>query len=167
VFLGEAERVATRDQVERWLATVPAGELPGGPVSGGRLSGDSLDDLLARDPYEALLAAASWQTFARPSAVLADAYAAAGLPVALRRFEFASPQPGVGSGHCVDLPFQFGDRGAWADAPMLDGVDDGTFRRISDELLADLAGFVTAPDPAAIPLRHQPGAQPVRLGRAV
>jgi para-nitrobenzyl esterase len=156
VFLGEPERAATRGQVERWLATVPAGELP-----------DGLDELLARDPYQALQAAASWRTCVRPAATLADAYATAGLPVALRRFEYASPQPGVGSGHCVDLPFQFGDRAAWADAPMLDGVDDGTFGWIAGELLTDLAAFVTAPDPALIPLLHQPGAQPVSLGRTV
>lgn len=150
VFLGQAERAATRGQIDTWLAGFPAEQLP-----------SNLPD----DPFDALVAAASWQTYIRPTKRLADAYAAAGVPTALRRFDSVSPHPWVRSGHCYDLPFQFGDRAGWDGAAMLSGLDERTFTEVAAQTIADLASFAAADDRMAGLKLHTPGAEPVGLGQ--
>ena len=152
VFLGEAERSATWAQVRRWLSTVPVDETPPQSSTHGA------------EPFDALVEAASWRTYIRPTTRLADAYAASGIPTVLRRFDPASPQPWVRSGHCYDLPFQFGNRDGWRGAAMLSGLDERLFAEISDQTVADLVAFVAAGDLAGAPALHTPGAAPIGLG---
>lgn len=151
VFLGEPERRATQDQVQDWLASVPPEELPANLARDGR-------------PFDTLVAAASWRTYSGPTSHLADAYSARGIPTLLRRFTVSSKQPGVRSGHCFDLPFQFADRAGWADAPMLQGLDDAAFGRASDELVKDLSRFITECNLTTDQRAHVAGAAPVDLG---
>lgn len=150
VFLGAAERAATADQVGAWLAGIPTDELPA---------------VMPADPFDALVQVASWRTYVRPTTRLADAYAAAGIPTALRRFDAASPQPWVRGGHCYDLPFQFGNRAGWDGAPMLSAVDGPAFAEVAAQTVADLVTFVSADDIGARLELHVPGAEPVGLGR--
>jgi para-nitrobenzyl esterase len=127
-FNSEPERQATAGQVDAWLATLPEDD---------RTPGDSA----GMDPYERLVAASSWIQFQRFTNELASAYTAAGIPASLKVFSYRSPLPGLLSGHCLDLPFQFGTRAAWADAPMLRGVPDDLFDELSRGLISELASF--------------------------
>ncbi|BCW44932.1 hypothetical protein StoSoilB5_21160 [Arthrobacter sp. StoSoilB5] len=99
-------------------------------------------DASAVSPYRALVALSSWRQFQRLPSELHQSYAAAGLDVHAASFDLESPLEGLHSGHCLDLPFQFGNRPAWADAPMLEGITDEEFASVSNELIAGLVEFV-------------------------
>src|SRR5690606_1804324 len=73
---------------------------------------------------------------------LADAAAAAGIQVQLLGFEVRSPLPHAGSAHCLELPFLFGNRERWQDAPMLDGVADELFEQTAKVLGDALGSFI-------------------------
>lgn len=73
---------------------------------------------------------------------LADAAAEAGKQVQLFTFNVASPLPNAGSAHCFDLPFLFGDRRQWSDAPMLNGLDDEGFNSAATEFGSIVGSFV-------------------------
>ncbi|MCA4132492.1 carboxylesterase family protein [Arthrobacter sp. M4] len=96
----------------------------------------------ALSPYRALVAISSWRQFQRFPAELLQTYEQAGIGVQYSDFSLESPLEGLHSGHCLDLPFQFGNRSAWADAPMLAGITDDEFATISQELIDDLTNFV-------------------------
>lgn len=98
----------------------------------------------ALSPYRALVAISSWRQFQRFPAELYQEYGQAGIVVQRSAFAFESPQERLHSGHCLDLPFQFGNRPAWADAPMLEGIADDEFTAVSQDLIHDLTGFVKA-----------------------
>ncbi|MFI7481209.1 carboxylesterase family protein [Kocuria sp. M1R5S2] len=80
---------------------------------------------------------------------LARAAARAGIDVHLAGFSVQSPLPGAGSPHCMPLPFLFGDRRAWADAPMLDGVAPETFEATAAALQEWFLGFARDGRPRA------------------
>ncbi|MFI7495328.1 carboxylesterase family protein [Kocuria sp. M4R2S49] len=80
---------------------------------------------------------------------LARAAARAGLDVHLAGFSVQSLLSGAGSPHCMPLPFLFGDRRAWADAPMLDGVGPGTFTATAASLQEWFLGFARDGRPRA------------------
>ncbi|MCG2621441.1 carboxylesterase family protein [Arthrobacter sp. I2-34] len=73
---------------------------------------------------------------------LAGQAATVGVPAVVARFGVASPLEGAGSAHCFELPFLFGIRGNWADAPALQGVCEDTFERAGAGLRSLLLGFV-------------------------
>lgn len=73
---------------------------------------------------------------------LAHAASEAGKTVHLAGFHVRSGLPGALSPHCMPLPFLFGDRNQWADAPMLTGVSDAEFEATSAGVQAWLLGFV-------------------------
>lgn len=84
--------------------------------------------------------------------------AAAGIPTYVAGFSVQSPLPGAFSPHCLPLPFLFGDRAAWHDAPMLVGLDDDVFTATSAALQDWFTDFARgeSPSPAydpAAPLR--------------
>ncbi|MFJ2470377.1 MULTISPECIES: carboxylesterase family protein [Micrococcaceae] len=94
---------------------------------------------------------------------LADAAAAAGIQVQLLGFEVRSPLPHAGSAHCLELPFLFGNRERWQDAPMLDGVADELFEQTA-KVLGDALGSFICLGTAATSVNsalavHQTGAQ--------
>ena len=80
-----------------------------------------------------------FRTYARELAAAAEA---AGVGVQAARFAVRSPLPGAGSAHCFELPFLFGQRDTWADAPMLAGVDPEAFETAGSALRRLLLGFV-------------------------
>ncbi|HRO93736.1 carboxylesterase family protein [Citricoccus sp.] len=80
---------------------------------------------------------------------LAGAASGAGLEVHLGGFSVQSPLPGAGSPHCMPLPFLFGDRACWADAPMLEGLPPEVFEATASGLQEWLLGFVRDGRPRA------------------
>ncbi len=92
--------------------------------------------------YERLRAITSWAQFQQLPTQLAHAYAAAGKHVELHQFAMSSPIGTLGSCHCLDLPFQFGNLDDWRDAPMLEGITRERFEQASRILIDQLAGFV-------------------------
>lgn len=98
----------------------------------------------ALSPYQQLVAASSWRQFQCFPVRYARTLLQSNKRVTLRRFELTSPLSGLGSGHCFDLPFQFGLRSAWSDAPMLAGIDAETFEHESVLLRRELYDFVSA-----------------------
>ncbi|NMO93609.1 carboxylesterase family protein [Actinomycetospora sp. TBRC 11914] len=62
------------------------------------------------------------RVFAGPADRLATRAAAAGTTVSTYRFSWRAPDSGLGACHTIELPFLFGNRAAWQDAPMLAGA---------------------------------------------
>lgn len=99
------------------------------------------------------VARASRLQFGAFAEAIADAFAARDLPVMRRTFTALSLLDNIGAAHCFDLPFQFGNRADWHDAPMLDGWSGAAFEALSQTLRRDLADFVHArPQPANLEL---------------
>jgi para-nitrobenzyl esterase len=103
-----------------------------------------------------LVAAMSLHQFLLAATELAGRADQAGIPATLLRFSVRSRLEGAGSPHCFDLPFLFGNRPDWRDAPMLDGFAGDAFDAVSDRLRPLLLGFVAdgvarTPDGGAVP----------------
>lgn len=130
LFNSGPERQAQAPEADDFLTGLPGPDHP--PV-----------DLAGLNPYEKLVAASSWIQFQRFPTELVTAYNEAGIPAALHVFTHRSALPGLLSGHCLDLPFQFGTRTAWADAPMLEGLGEEEFEDLSAPLVAELTAFTT------------------------
>lgn len=85
---------------------------------------------------------ASWFEFGRFTEQIAVASRHYGHHVIVRDFAALSGQPAMGAVHCMDLPFQFGNRADWTDAPMLAGWSNDAFEAVSAEVRQDIAAFV-------------------------
>lgn len=133
------QRNATQAQVDAALSVWPLADLPPALIQDGRFSGQ--DSRLS--PYRQLVAASSWRQFQRFPTEYAAALAQRGRTVQQSHFTTESPLEGFYSGHCLDLPFQFGNRADWADAPMLSGLSADTFEAVSAGLIAEIGNFVT------------------------
>ena len=127
-----------QDQVDEALGQWQVEDLPACLLYKGEFVG--ADSGLS--PYQQLVAASSWRQFQRFPVLYASALRQRHKQVELTRFELSSPLSALGSGHCFDLPFQFGMRQAWHDAPMLEGLDNDTFERESFRLRRELYDFV-------------------------
>ncbi|MGW6174126.1 carboxylesterase family protein [Arthrobacter sp. NPDC055138] len=137
-FNSEPELGAGEAEADAFLASLPEADRP--PLQLAGLS-----------PYEQLVAASSWVQFQRFPTELAEAYSAKGIAASLHVFSHRSALPGLLSGHCLDLPFQFGNREAWADAPMLHGLNDDEFEELAAELISELSEFAAGSSNQAIP----------------
>ena len=126
------ERSVSHEAVDAWVATLDEVDLP--PDMDLRCR--------AREPYDRIVHISSWVQFQRFPTELHNAYSERGLNSHLVRLEMRSLQPGVLSGHCLDLPYWFGTLDTWADAPMLQGVDPEEFAIESLRLRRLLARFV-------------------------
>lgn len=131
---------ATQEQVDQALSAWDTADLPHSLTQGAGYAGAAS----GLPPYRQLVAASSWRQFQRFPTEYAAALHAVGGKARLEVFTEESPQTGLHSAHCFDLPFQFGQRRAWADAPMLRGLDQDRFAQISADLLSGLARFVGA-----------------------
>jgi len=128
LFNSEPELRAGEAEADAFLASLSDDDRPPAQLTG-------------LSPYEQLVAASSWIQFQRFPTELAEAYLANSIPASLHVFSHRSALPGLLSGHCLDLPFQFGNRRAWVDAPMLDGLDDDEFEELAADLISDLSQF--------------------------
>lgn len=123
------ERDITAEQWAGLLAEIPAEERSPGLAEAGS------------DPYAALVAQTSWELFERFPTELAKAARAAGRSVLVTHFDTASDLAGFGSGHTLDLPYQFGNPAQWPDSPMLAGEDPARFVQVSEQLITDTLRF--------------------------
>lgn len=89
-----------------------------------------------------LVEAMSLHQFRLAATELAGRADQAGIPATLLRFSVRSRLGGAGSAHCFELPFLFGNRPDWDDAPMMQGFPAEVFDDVSDRLRPLLLGFV-------------------------
>ena len=80
----------------------------------------------------------------------------AGRRAYLYQFDWPSPDRKLQSCHCLDLPFVFGTRAAFADAPMLKGADLGDIDALSATMRASWIAFARNSDPNHPHLPHWP-----------
>jgi para-nitrobenzyl esterase len=71
----------------------------------------------------------------------------AGRRVYLYQFDWPSPDRRLQSCHCLDLPFVFGTRAAFAEAPMLAGAETGEINALSAVMRASWIAFARNCDP--------------------
>ena len=90
-----------------------------------------------------LVEAMTLHQFRLTAVELAEHATAAGIATTVARFDVGSPLEGARSAHCFDVPFVFGNRHQWHDAPMLNGVADEVFESAGGELRSLLLGFVS------------------------
>ncbi|GAA4897970.1 carboxylesterase/lipase family protein [Actinomycetospora straminea] len=142
---------ATADEIETFLAISP-------PLRAAR-----------RLPLIGRLASAAGgvvtrRVFTGPADRFADDAARAGARTFSYRFAWRAPASGLGACHCVDLPFLFGAREAWAGAPMLRGADwDTDVEPLGAVLRGAWLAFARHGDPGTDDLPwppHSPGAGP-------
>lgn len=112
------------EEVERLKARRPAG-------SPAQLFGDFVGE----------------RTFVDGSLAWAERAAAAGRRTFVYQFDWSSPDHRLAACHCLDLPFVFGTREAFAAAPMLTGADPGEIDALSAVMRASWIAFARAGDP--------------------
>ncbi len=94
-------------------------------------------------PYEKIVAASSWIQYKATPTALVNEYNAAGIPARINEFTYRGAVAGQLSGHCIDLPFQFGTFEEWSDAPMMRNCDADTFDALSTDLIGGLTDFAS------------------------
>ena len=129
---------ATQEHVDAALSTWSIPDLPSALVKDQCFAGAAT----GLSPYLQLVAASSWRQFQRFPTEYLQQLSTASKPVVFSRFQMASPLPHLHSAHCFDLPFQFGVRSFWADAPMLQGVSAYAYAQQSQLLVQELSDFV-------------------------
>jgi carboxylesterase type B len=132
---------ATNEQVVEWAAKRHGDRAPELTAAyraahPGARPVDVLTDLLSDD------------LFRMPSIRVAEERAAS---VAVRTYQFdltSRAYDGVlGSPHCFELPFAFGNLSAWSHAPFLEGIDDFVADRVSGALHRALIAFIRDDSP--------------------
>ncbi|MDR6415630.1 carboxylesterase family protein [Pseudarthrobacter sulfonivorans] len=142
---------STDDEAAAFLHALPVQAVSPDQVAG--FVGAHFDDpagalsfIDARHPgataHAKLVEAMSLHQFRLAATELAGRADQAGIPATLLRFSVRSRLEGAASPHCFDLPFLFGNRPDWEDAPMLDGFPGEAFDAVSDRLRPMLLGFV-------------------------
>lgn len=86
--------------------------------------------------------------FIRPAFTFADSQIAWKQPQTyFYHFDWQSPLPELGAGHCLDLPFLFGNPGEWAAAPMLQGANQRELETLTERFQQALSAFVYTGEP--------------------
>lgn len=98
-------------------------------------------------PAGALGRALGDQVFATPSLQWAKEAAAGGRSAWVYRFDYA-PSKAFGACHCIELPFIFGTLGAFADAPMLHGMDAAHASQLSHDMQSAWLAFIKGGAPS-------------------
>lgn len=97
------------------------------------------------------------QVFVNGSIAWAGHAASAGRRSFAYQFDWSSPDRRLEACHCLDLPFMFGTREAFANAPMLAGSDAREVDALSAVLRASWIAFARTGDPNHRTLPHWPG----------
>ncbi len=137
-------RHADSRRVQEWLESLPAGSLRN-HVIGDPLWGQ-------KSPYERILAVSSWIQYKSVPTSLVNEYKTVGIPAMIDEFAYRGAVEGQLSGHCLDLPFQFGTFDEWADAPMMRNCDVDTFDELSAHLIGGFTDFASSPLPKSNPV---------------
>ena len=129
-------RQADNGRVQQWLENLPEGALPSHVLTHASFADKS--------PYEMVVAASSWIQYKATPTALVNEYKAMGIPAQIEEFTYRGAVDGQLSGHCIDLPFQFGTLEEWSDAPMMKGCDIDTFDALSCNLMGGLTAFASS-----------------------
>jgi len=116
---------------------------------------DESTAFFARGQYDAM----TQNVFETPSLQWARQAAAAGRGAYVYRFDHTPGGEALGATHCIELPFVFGNREAFATAPMLGGLDEEAFEQISRPMRQAFLGFIRDGRPAAETLPDWPAVQ--------
>lgn len=98
----------------------------------------------ADSPKSQLICAMSLHQFGSYAAELSQSVARAGTRVASVRFGFTAQDHRMGAAHGFDVPFLFGNRVDWFDAPMLQGVAAEEFESVGGRLRSMVLDFVNS-----------------------
>lgn len=93
-------------------------------------------------PYTQLVDASSDMVFGRIVPEIAEALSLNGRGAYAYKFNVSSGLPHLMSPHCMELPFLFGNRKDWSDAPMLNGVSEHVFESVGRQMRQAVGGFV-------------------------
>lgn len=135
-------KTVTQEQVDQVLQHWSLQDLPPVLKKQGKYAGAAS----GLSPYRQIVKASSWRQFQRFPYQYAQALSAQGKRVVFQPFTLESPLAGFYSGHCFDLPFQFGNWADWADAPMLQGLSPEAFEVESQKWQTHLVDFVRGQD---------------------
>ncbi len=137
----------TREEMAVFFAFNPAMQEMQRPP----LPQDEIDRLQARRPSgsasELFADHVGAKVFVEGSLAFAEQAAAAGRRVFVYQFDWQSPDRRLKSCHCLELPFVFGTRAAFADAPMLANADVHAIDALSAAMRASWIAFVRDGDP--------------------
>lgn len=100
-------------------------------------------------PYTQLIDASSYSVFGAGVGRIAMACNGAGIPVYPYRFSVSSHVHNLMSPHCLELPFLFGNREAWSDAPMVADVADSVFESVGADFRSAISSFATTCQPVS------------------
>lgn len=133
--LDDDVRNATESRVRTWIAEEFGSEA-------------DADGLRAR-PGDVMMNVFADEAFRAP---LLDAVArrsASGRSSWTYRFDLASPAYGgrLGATHCLELPFTFGNTDRWSHAPMMEGIDPPTLRRMTEAMHGAWISFARTGNP--------------------
>lgn len=141
----------TKDEANAFIGMAPEMAFTEGAVAGfigahfhdPEASGEKLrQELPGSTPKTRMARAMTLHQIELYATELAEAAVAAGKNATTVRFDVESRLPHAGSAHCFELPFLFGNRKQWSDAPMLAGISESIFDAAAAELGAVLGGFV-------------------------
>ncbi|MFC3106817.1 carboxylesterase/lipase family protein [Undibacterium arcticum] len=104
------------------------------------------------------------QLFLQPTLDWAVHAAQAGRRVHLYQFDWASPNQELAATHCLELPFVFGTRTAFADAPMMAGANMQQVDALSAMMRASWISFIRNGDPNHAGVPPWPLFEPTRRG---
>jgi para-nitrobenzyl esterase len=139
----------TREEMAVFFASNPAMQEMQRPP----LPQDEIDRLQALRPganaAELFADHVGAKIFGDGSLAFAARAATAGRRVFAYQFDWQSPDRRLQSCHCLDLPFVFGTRAAFADAPMLANADAHDVDALSAVMRASWIAFVRDGDPNA------------------
>jgi len=95
------------------------------------------------DPYWRMVRIFSNRLFHEPGARIAAGFADS----FAYRMDYKSHAPHMGSSHCIDLPFMFGDFAQWANDPALRGESESNVADLMTRFNAAFISFVRTGDP--------------------
>lgn len=143
--------LTTSEEAAAFLRAAPEEAFPP-PAVEGYIAGHFADPaaaqrlLAAKRPEatakERMIDAMTLFQFRTAALELAAAATSAGTSSWIAQLGLQSPLDRAYSPHCFTLPFIFGNRVGWHDAPMLEGIGEEEFARTSELLREWLLGFV-------------------------
>ena len=159
----------TREEMHAFFAPDPAMAEPDPAQVATRFealagSADAIEHYRARRPggtlTDLLGDLVTDHVFLFPSLQFAEAVNARGRRAFVYQFDWSAPANPFRACHCIELPFVFGNDGAWDDAGMLKGADPAQIAALSATMRGAIAAFACIGDPG---LRWSPYSPPDRM----
>jgi para-nitrobenzyl esterase len=113
-------------------------------------------------PVQLLMDFVCEQLFLRPSLDWALRAEQAGRTAYVYQFDWASSNKDLAATHCLELPFVFGTREEFTDAPMMAGADVGQVDALSAAMRASWISFIRTGNPNHADIPSWPPFEPAR-----